>query len=132
MVNLQESGEMYLETIYVLSKENINVDIMSALPNQTYESYQITLQRIVGLEPPPEHISAYSLIIEEGTPFYEAYEKNLLQLPDEDTEREMYEITENRLLEHGYHRYEVSNYSLPGKECAHNILYWRRFYELLQ
>ncbi len=103
--------------------ENINIDLMSAVPYQTLESWNETLDRILSLK--PEHISAYSLIVEEGTPFYEDDELDSL-IPDEDTERRMYEVTEERLLEHGYQRYEVSNYSLFGKECAHNILYWKR------
>ena len=103
--------------------ENINIDLMSAVPYQTLESWNETLDRILSLK--PEHISAYSLIVEEGTPFYEDEVLESL-IPDEDTERRMYEVTEERLLEHGYYRYEVSNYALPGKECSHNILYWKR------
>lgn len=106
--------------------DNINVDIMSALPHQTMESYEKTLQRVLGLNPPPEHISAYSLIIEEGTPFYEAYGADKLDLPDEDTERQMYELTEKLLQEKGYERYEISNYAKPGRECRHNLGYWER------
>ncbi len=121
--------EQFLET-YKLARragfENINVDIMSALPGQTLESYQCTLQRVVELVPPPEHISAYSLIIEEGTPFYEAYEAGMLDLPDEETEREMYVFTEHFLKEYGYKRYEISNYAKPGKVCKHNLGYWER------
>ena len=73
----------------------------------------------------PEHISCYGLKIEEGTPFYTDDKLEDL-IPDEDTERRMYEITEERLLEYGYERYEISNYALSGKECRHNILYWQR------
>ncbi|MBQ7775693.1 MAG: oxygen-independent coproporphyrinogen III oxidase [Lachnospiraceae bacterium] len=123
------SYEQFLDT-YRLAREagflNINVDIMSALPGQTFESYERTLQRVVQLVPPPEHISAYSLIIEEGTPFYEAYESDSLQLPDEDTERKMYEFTGSFLEQYGYERYEISNYAKPGKECRHNLGYWER------
>ena len=78
----------------------------------------------------PEHISSYSLIIEEGTPFFEWYGKgessSMPELPDEDTERCMYKRTKELLEEAGYYRYEVSNYALPGKECRHNIGYWER------
>ena len=119
----------FLETYKQARKagfENINVDLMSALPKQTYESYQRTLQRVLELSPPPEHISAYSLIIEEGTPFYKAYEEGRLKLPDEDTERRMYELTESLLKADGYERYEISNYAKPGKECRHNMGYWER------
>lgn len=102
---------------------NINVDLMSAVPYQTLESWEKTLDRVLLLK--PEHISAYSLIVEEGTPFYEDDRLEEL-LADEDTEREMYVRTEEKLLEYGYHRYEVSNYAKEGRECAHNVLYWKR------
>ena len=101
---------------------NINVDLMSAIPCQTLASYTGTLRKIIRLEPMPKHISAYSLIVEEGTPFYE----NTPELPDEDCEREMYKITHDILLRGGYHQYEISNYALGGYECRHNKRYWRR------
>lgn len=115
--------------------DNINVDLMSALPGQTPEGWMRTLHRIAGLA--PEHISAYSLIIEEGTPFYERYgeEKTEIQraqkdiflpLPSEEEERRMYEETERILARYGYRRYEISNYAKPGRECVHNIGYWDR------
>ena len=105
---------------------NMNVDLMSAIPFQTEESWERTLRTVAGLTPPPAHISAYSLIIEEGTPFYERYGSggHAEELPDEDTERRMYERTEEILSEYGYHRYEISNYARPGRECRHNIGYW--------
>lgn len=101
---------------------NINVDLMSAIPEQTLKSYQETLQKVLALQPQPVHISAYSLIVEEGTPFYEQE----LNLPDEETERRMYEITDDILRKAGYHRYEISNYAKAGKECIHNKVYWQR------
>lgn len=103
---------------------NINVDLMSAIPGQSLDSWKKNLRTIVNLR--PEHISAYSLIIEEGTPIYTRLEKNELTLPDEDSERDMYHVTEDILASHGYDRYEISNYARPGKECRHNILYWDR------
>ncbi len=123
------SYEQFLETYHQAREtgfENINVDIMSALPEQSMESYQRTLERVTGLVPPPEHISAYSLIVEEGTPFYEAYEAHSLSLPDEDVERGMYELTGSFLYEQGYERYEISNYAKRGRECRHNLGYWER------
>ena len=99
---------------------NINIDLMSALPNQTLEDYTDTLNKVLALK--PEHISAYSLIVEEGTPFYDMD----LELPDEDTEREMYACTEKILEKYGYKRYEISNYALPGYACKHNEVYWKR------
>lgn len=113
---------------------NINLDVMSALPGQSVENYRKTLETVLFLK--PQHISAYSLIVEEGTPFYEKYgqESEKLQatgekqpdLPSEEEEREMYALTEKLLAEAGYHRYEISNYALPGRECRHNLVYWKR------
>ncbi len=104
--------------------DNINVDLMSALPGQTVESWEDTLTRVAELE--PEHISAYSLIIEEGTPFFERYGEDRGEgvLPDEDAEREMYHRTKMILKKFGFDRYEISNYAKPGRECKHNIGYW--------
>ena len=107
--------------------ENINVDLISAVPNQTIESWEESVRSIVSLN--PEHISAYSLIIEEGTPFFEQYGEGAEHedmLPTEEDERFMYKITEKILEEAGYHRYEISNYAKPGKECRHNLGYWER------
>lgn len=101
---------------------NINVDVMSAVPRQTAESYEATLRRVTALS--PEHISSYSLIIEEGTPFFEEYGEN--PPVDEETDRLMYERTKEILAAAGYERYEISNYARPGRECRHNLRYWRR------
>ena len=103
---------------------NINIDLMSALPGQTRESWKDTLKRVTDLN--PEHISAYSLISEDGTPFGEKYgsEEGRKLLPDEDSEREMYHETKRFLRDCGYERYEISNYAKPGRACRHNIGYW--------
>lgn len=105
---------------------NINIDIMSALPGQTYESYVDTLEKVIALN--PEHISAYSLIIEEGTPFYERYgnavDETYPELPAEEVERKMYHATQKILKKAGYLRYEISNYAKKGYECRHNLTYW--------
>ena len=103
--------------------ENINIDLMQALPNQTVESWEHTLRKAVSLN--PEHISAYSLIIEEGTKFYDWYEGKEELLPDEETEREIYYRTEEILKKAGYKRYEISNYAKLGKESRHNLCYWQ-------
>ena len=106
---------------------NVNIDLMSALPGQTPESYEETLRKVLTLK--PKHISAYSLIVEEGTPFYEWFGENgkrQRELPDEITDRKMYELTKRMLEERGYYRYEISNYALKGYECKHNIGYWKR------
>lgn len=133
------SYEDFLRT-YRLVREagfrNVNVDIMAALPGQKTKDYEDTLQKLLDLRPIPEHISAYSLIIEEGTPFFALYgeEKEAMErtgepqkhLPSEEEERRMYELTERLLKDAGYHRYEISNYSLEGYECYHNKVYWQR------
>ncbi len=105
---------------------NINVDLMSGLPGQSYFQYRDTLEKVLGLKEPPEHISAYSLILEESTPLYDRYREGRLSLPDEDTERRMYQDTKEVLACHGYERYEISNYARPGFACRHNCGYWRR------
>ena len=107
---------------------NLNVDLISAIPGQTVESWRHTLEKVIALH--PEHISAYSLILEEGTPFYKKYveEENEEgpKLPDEDAERQMYWDTETLMEKNGYHRYEISNYAKEGCACRHNLGYWER------
>ncbi|MDU5106776.1 MULTISPECIES: radical SAM family heme chaperone HemW [unclassified Clostridium] len=103
--------------------KNINVDLMFGLPNQKVDEWKESLEVIAKLN--PEHISAYSLIIEEGTAFYKLWERNKLILPSEDDERTMYEITKSILTKHGYHQYEISNYAKAGFECYHNKVYWK-------
>lgn len=103
---------------------NINVDLMSALPGQTALSWEETLRQTAALG--PEHISAYSLIVEEGTPFWELYGSRPWLLPSEEEDREMYHRTKTLLEAAGYERYEISNYARPNAECTHNIGYWTR------
>lgn len=106
---------------------NINIDIMSAIPSQTFDTYKETLKKVCELN--PKHISVYSLIIEEGTPFYEMYgedKERFYELPDEDVDREMYHFTKAFLEEKGYCKYEISNYAKKGYECRHNLKYWER------
>lgn len=117
----------FLETYHGAREEgfeNINVDLMSALPGQSVENYRETLDRVLSLDPPPEHISAYSLILEPGTAFYRMAQEGKLQLPDEDTDREMYHMTKRILQRAGYERYEISNYAREGRQCLHNWGYW--------
>ena len=122
---------------YELAREcgfkNINIDLMNALPKQTVEKYYDTLMKVIRLN--PEHISSYSLIIEKGTPFYDRYKFDLVkqeaglrteELPSENTIYQMGKMSEDVLAEHGYRRYEISNYSKRGYECRHNIGYWQR------
>ena len=101
---------------------NINVDLMFGLPNQKLNEWEETLREIISLE--PAHISAYSLIIEEGTAFYNLYENNKLKLPTEEEERKMYHLAKKILEENGFNQYEISNYAKEGKECRHNLAYW--------
>lgn len=137
-IGLQSSNDAELKTLgrihdyrtFVLMYEearktgfqNINIDIMAAIPGQTYLSYRRTLENVLSLA--PEHISAYSLILEEGTWFYE--HQNELIFPTEEEDRQLYELTGEMLARYGYERYEISNYARPGYECVHNKVYWRR------
>lgn len=128
--------EQFLKT-YELARNagytNINVDLMSGLPHQSAESFADTLQKVIRLK--PEHISAYSLIIEKGTPFYEKYKFDMVRqeagmqtelLPTEEDTYKMLKLTQVVLAKAGYGRYEISNYAKPGYECRHNIGYWTR------
>lgn len=103
--------------------KNYNLDLMLATPDQTIDSLRDTLEKAVFLS--PTHISAYSLIIEEGTPFYEMYNKGILNLPNEDDERKMYDMVIFLLRAYGYMQYEISNFAKPGYECKHNLKYWK-------
>ena len=94
---------------------------MYGIPKQTKESFEKTLDTVIAIN--PEHISAYGLIIEEGTPFYE--NRHRLDLPSEDTECDMYGIACSKLRAAGYYHYEISNYAKRGFECKHNLKYWK-------
>lgn len=102
---------------------NISCDLMFSLPGQTLSNWEETLEKIMRLK--PEHISAYSLIIEEGTPFKEMLKKGIIQAPDEALDREMYYLSKEMLKDKGYHPYEISNFAKQGFESRHNIAYWR-------
>lgn len=128
--------EQFLKT-YEMARShgfsNINIDVMYALPGQTAEKIYENLQQVLRLK--PEHISAYSLMIEKGTPFYDLYKFDAVKqqagmatdaLPDEDEVYRITKVTEQVLKEAGYLQYEVSNFALPGFACRHNIGYWRR------
>ncbi len=118
--------EQFKENYYMAKEigfENINIDIMFGLPNMTVPMWRETLLEMVKLN--PEHISAYSLIIEENTCFYKLYNDNKLTIPKEEEEREMYHITKDVLKEYGYNQYEISNYAKKSRQCSHNIVYWK-------
>lgn len=112
---------------------NINVDLISGIPYQTAEKFLQSLQKIMRLK--PNHISVYSLIIEEGTPFFEAYRSDLEKqlagmqteiLPTEDEVYKTIQLTQQFLASAGYEQYEISNFALSGFACRHNIGYWTR------
>ena len=103
--------------------ENVNTDLMFALPNQTMVDWQETVQNIIALE--PEHISAYSLILEEGTPFFDRYEKGELEPATEELDRDMYHWAVDYLAGNGYEQYEISNFAKKGRQSRHNRIYWQ-------
>lgn len=122
--------ETFLDN-YRLAREvgfnNINIDLISGLPRQNVKEFELSLKRVIELN--PEHVSCYSLIVEEDTPFYDKYSEGKVyeeEIPSEEIDREIYHLTEELLEEAGYHRYEISNYSKQGYECKHNIGYWTR------
>ena len=118
--------EAFLQTYHQAREAgfaNINIDLMSALPGQHIKNWVRTLEKVAALQ--PEHVSAYSLIIEEGTPLYEHLDA-WAPVPEEDEDRQMYEETKRLLAQQGYHRYEISNYAKPGYACRHNQVYWTR------
>ena len=103
--------------------KNINVDLMFALPAQSLDDWQETLEKVIKLR--PEHISAYSLIIEEGTPFFDMFDRGEIKETDEVTDRKMYYLAKEMLSDKGYKQYEISNFAKEGFECYHNKVYWR-------
>ena len=102
---------------------NLNLDLIYGLPEQTLATWQTTVNRILDLH--PEHLSAYALTLEHGTPFGRWASKGLLPLPDPDLAAEMYEWLSETLEANGYVQYEISNWAKPGYECRHNLQYWR-------
>lgn len=116
------------ETTYLLAREigfnNINIDFMIGLPNQTIEDIKESLQKIKKLN--PEHVSVYSLIVEENTILSKQIEEGTLKLPEENKEREMYWTVKNFLEENGYNHYEISNFAKPNRESRHNMDCWNQ------
>ncbi len=102
--------------------ENINIDLIFALPEQTMEAWHRTLNETISLE--PDHISAYNLVMEETTPFYEWWQAGDLHLPAEDTEADMFQYTIDTLTAHGYAHYEICNFAKPNRLARHNLVYW--------
>mgnify|MGYP005780815413 FL=1 len=121
------SYEEFLYTYNLARKvglKNINVDLMLGLPNQSLNDLQESITEVVNLE--PEHISVYSLIIENGTPFCEKLEKQEIALPSDELERAMYWETKRKLEKAGYTHYEISNFAKPGFESKHNLSCWNQ------
>ena len=102
--------------------ENINIDLIFALPDQTMDAWHHTLNEVISLE--PDHISAYNLVMEETTPFYEWWQAGELHLPTEDTEADMFQYTIETLTAHGYEHYEICNFARPNRAARHNLVYW--------
>ena len=119
--------EQFVETYKMARKEgfkNINIDLMLGLPNQRIKDLKDSLEKVIELQ--PEHISVYSLIVEEGTPICNKIEKGDLELPDEDLERNMYWYVKNTLELNGYKHYEISNFARKGYESKHNLNCWKQ------
>lgn len=104
--------------------QNINVDLMLGLPEQSIEDLKLSIEEIIKLN--PEHISVYSLIIEEGTHFYKKLEANELELPKDEVERKMYWSVKKELEKSGYTHYEISNFAKKGYESKHNLACWNQ------
>lgn len=117
--------EQFLKNYDIVRKvgfDNVNIDVMFSLPTQTKENFIETLQNVCKLN--PEHLSVYSLILEEKTKFYDMYEKGEFELFDDDLDRELYELSISILDSYGYNLYEISNFAKKGFECRHNSVYW--------
>jgi oxygen-independent coproporphyrinogen-3 oxidase len=103
--------------------DNVNLDLIFGLPNQSLAAWQRTLRAALDLA--PDHISIYALTIEVGTPMHDWTRRGVLPLPDPDLAADMYEWAEQTLAAAGYEHYEISNWCKPGRACAHNLIYWR-------
>lgn len=123
-IHVWEQVEEAVHMAHACSIHNMNLDIMLGLPTQTTADVEETLQKALALS--PTHLSCYGLIVEEHTVMQKMVESGTWQLPDDDTEREMYEICRTLLRKHGMEQYEISNFSLPGYACRHNIDCWKR------
>lgn len=104
--------------------DNINLDLMFGLPSQTAADFRETLEAAIALR--PTHLACYGLIVEEGTPICRDIAVGKLALPDEEVERDMYELARQTLAEHGFHQYEISNFAREGYACRHNLGCWTR------
>ncbi len=110
------------ETARQAGFDNVNLDLMYGLPNQSIEQWRHTLETLIDLR--PEHISLYALTIEEGTPMHRWLDDGKIPEPDSDLAADMYQYARDTLASAGYHHYEISNWSLPDRACDHNLVYW--------
>ncbi len=117
-----EHVELTVKRARAAGFDNLNLDLIYGLPEQTLTSWTHTLERALALT--PEHISLYCLTLEEGTPLHDKVSQGWLPTPDSDQAADMYELADGQLAKAGYRQYEISNWSLPGHECAHNLIYW--------
>lgn len=121
------NNKMFIQAYYDIVEagfENVNVDLMFSLPSQTIEDFDETIENILALK--PKHISAYSLIIEESTLFYNLYKQGKIYQTSDEVDRNMYYNIKDKLTNRGYTHYEISNFAIDGYECKHNIVYWKR------
>ena len=120
------TAEQFIDNYQIARREgfnNINIDLMFSLPGQTLKNWRDTIEKIVALN--PAHLSCYSLKIEENTPFYKDYQAKRFEIPDDETDRQMYEVIKQVLNPKGYKHYEISNFAKPGFCCHHNRVYWK-------
>ena len=121
-IHTSEEAVQCVENAYRAGFENVSVDLIFSLPNQTLEQWNENLRRAIALE--PKHISAYSLIVEEHTPLFTMVQNKMVSPLPEGLDAEIYESTIETMAEYGYQQYEISNYAKPGYECRHNKNYW--------
>jgi oxygen-independent coproporphyrinogen-3 oxidase len=121
-IHSSEEAVQCVENAYRAGFENVSVDLIFSLPNQTLEQWNENLRRAIALE--PKHISAYSLIVEEHTPLFTMVQNKMVSPLPEGLDAEIYESTIETMAEYGYQQYEISNYAKPGYECRHNKNYW--------
>ena len=121
-IHSADDADKAMELARAAGFDNVNMDLMFALPPQTLASLAYSIDRMLALE--PDHISAYSLIFEPGTPLYAQWKKGQVQPHAEDLDAEMYAYVMDRLGDAGYEQYEVSNFARNGRSCRHNLTYW--------
>lgn len=128
-LRLLERAHTYFDVIHAVTQarragfDNLSLDLIYGLPHQTLKEWSASLDLVSGLT--PEHFSLYALTMEHGTPFGRWSSRGLIPLPDPDAAAEMYEWADEFLSGQGYRQYEISNWTKPGKECVHNLQYWR-------